>query len=64
MQRERKFSIRNSRSEYLRSIYLKWCLNQVPSRYAELLQSAYLHFAGTTGPYQAQGIEYRIRNGI
>jgi hypothetical protein len=22
-----------------------------------------LHFAGTTGPYQAQGIEYHIRNG-
>ena len=33
-------------------------------RYAEILLFAYLHFAGTIGPYQAQGIQNLICNGI
>jgi hypothetical protein len=33
-------------------------------RYAELLLSAYLDFAGIIVPWQAQGIQNRIREGI
>jgi hypothetical protein len=34
-------------------------MSQGPRRYAELLLSAYLQFAGTTWPFQARGIQNR-----
>jgi hypothetical protein len=45
------------------AVWYFFVFNQVLPRYAELLLSAYLHFAGTIGP-QAQGSQICIRNGI
>jgi hypothetical protein len=40
------------------------CFQHVPRRHAGLLLSAYLFFAGTTWPFQVQGIQYRNLVGI
>jgi hypothetical protein len=46
------------------TVWYFFVFSHVPRRYAELLLSAYLFFAGSTGPYQVQGIQYRNLVGI
>jgi hypothetical protein len=49
------------------TVWYFFVFSHVPRRYAELLLSAYLFFAGTTTttwPFQVQGIQYRNLVGI
>jgi hypothetical protein len=46
------------------TVWYFFVFSHVPRRYAELLLSAYLFFAGSTWPFQIQGIQYRNLVGI
>jgi hypothetical protein len=46
------------------TVWYFFVFSHVPRRYTELLLSVYLLFAGTTWPFQAQGIQYRNLVGI